>query len=151
MDGMLGREAVRDKLHYVWWTAFYMGLSTLFPWNMLITVTGYWNYKLRNVTDDSNPGDSDQLTELQKIYNSYLAIAANVPNAIFVILTALFGYKFNMKLQIFGSQAMISIIFSVVSVLAIVNTDDWQETFLYLNLALIAVLVCFNGILQGKV
>ena len=40
--------------------------------------------------------------DLQVIYNSYLAIAANVPNAFFVILTALLGHKFNTKLQVWS-------------------------------------------------
>jgi len=161
---------VGDRWNYVWLTAFYAGLASLFPWNMLITVTGYWNYKLRNVTDDHGDiyltsGDANltstttasvqdnpevKLTELQVIYNSYLSIAANVPNAILVILTALFGHKFNMKLQIFGSQVAISLLFCAVSALAIVDSDSWQEAFLYANLALIAVITSFNGILQGS-
>jgi len=167
-DNMLGSEdrrspassyRGRDRWNYVWWTAYYSGLASLFPWNMLITVTGYWNYKLRNVTldDDATPSVGNngtyeedlKLTELQVIYNSYLAIAANVPNSIAVILTALFGYKYSTKLQIFGSQVMISLLFAIVSALAIVNSDEWQEAFLYTNLALIATLTLFNGVLQG--
>ena len=44
-------------------------------------------------------GDTDKLSDLQIIYNSYLAIAANVPNAVFVILTAFFGHRFNTKVR----------------------------------------------------
>lgn len=35
---------------------------------------------------------------------SYLAIASNVPNATFIVLHAIFGQKFSMKLRIVGSQ-----------------------------------------------
>ena len=49
----------------------------------------------------TRPGD------LQVIYNSYLAIACNVPNAFFVILTALLGHKFNTKLQVWLSPTQL--------------------------------------------
>ena len=87
---------VTDRWNYVWFTSMYAGLASLFPWNMLITVTGYWMYKLRDVSADDG-GGGDKLTDLQVIYNSYLAIAANVPNAFFVILTAFLGHRFNTK------------------------------------------------------
>ena len=45
--------------------------------------------------------------DLQVIYNSYLAIACNVPNAFFVILTALLGHKFNTKLQVWLSPTQL--------------------------------------------
>ena len=86
---------VKDRWNYVKMTSLYAGLTSLFPWNMLITVTGYWNYKLRDVSADG--GDSGKLSDLQVIYNAYLAIAANVPNAVFVILTAFLGHRFNTK------------------------------------------------------
>ena len=104
----------RDHHHLVYWSAFFIGMSILFPWNILITVTTYWNYKFRNVSLDGVNGttklhsddadDDESLTELQKLYNSYLAIASNVPNATFVILHALVGHKFSMNLRVYGSQ-----------------------------------------------
>ena len=84
------------------------------------------------------------------IYNSYLAIACNVPSAFFVILAALLGHKFNTKLRIIGSQFFIILVFIVISSLTLVDTDSWQKTFLDLNLPLIAVMVSFSGVLQGS-
>ena len=52
-------------------------------------------------------------------------------------------------MQIIGSQVFIIMVLLVVSALALVDTDSWQNTFLDLNLTLIAVLTSFNGILQG--
>ena len=43
-------------------------------------------------------------TELQKLFASYVAIASNVPNATFIILHAIFGHLFSMKLRLYGSQ-----------------------------------------------
>lgn len=99
--------SMKDRRHFVYISAFFIGMVILFPWNILITVTTYWNYKFRNVSLDNvatNTTDNEEaLTDLQKLYNSYLAIASNIPNATFVILHALFGHHFNIKLRLYGS------------------------------------------------
>ena len=104
----------QDRYNIIYWSMFFIGMSIYFPWNILITVTSYWNYKLRDVRndnmsliysgDDAADEDEETLTELQKIYNSYLAIASMVPNAIVMILHAFLGHKFSMKLRLYGSQ-----------------------------------------------
>ena len=101
-------QSIKDRHNFVFASAFFLGIVILFPWNVLITVTSYWNYKFRNVTLDNNetiidPADEDELTDLQLLYGTYLAIASNVPNATFVILHALFGHHFNIKLRLYGS------------------------------------------------
>ena len=104
---------IKDRYHFVYGSAFFIGIVSLFPWNMLITVTDYWNYKFRNVSLDNEKtaqtaeNKETGLTDLQKIYSSYLAIAANVPKATFVILHALFGHHFRMNLRLYGSQVTI--------------------------------------------
>ena len=104
----ISSQDTKDRYHFVFISASFLGVVILFPWNILITVTSYWNYKFRNVSLDNNedivdPSDEDELTELQLLYTSYLAIASNVPNATFVILHALFGHHFNIKLRLYGS------------------------------------------------
>ena len=107
------KTPIKDRYHFVYGSAFFIGMVILFPWNILITVTTYWNYKFRNVsldnqtTKQADENEEETLTELQKLYNSYLAIAANVPNATFVILHALFGHHFSRKLRLYGSQVNI--------------------------------------------
>ena len=111
------KTPIKDRYHLVYWSAFFIGMSILFPWNILITVTSYWNYKFRNVSLDnvstevsiSDNEEEETLTELQKLYNSYLAIASNVPNATFVILHALWGHRFGMKLRVYAAQVSVFI------------------------------------------
>ena len=110
--GTCSNKTIKDRYHFVYGSAFFIGMVILFPWNILITVTTYWNYKFRNVSLDNatveEPINEDEaLTDLQYLYNTYLAIAANVPNATFVILHALFGHHFNIKLRLYGSQVTI--------------------------------------------
>ena len=107
------KKLIKDRYHFVYGSAFFIGMVILFPWNILITVTTYWNYKFRNISLDNETIETtdeikdEALTELQKQYNSYLAIASNVPNATLVILHALLGHHFSLKLRLYGSQESI--------------------------------------------
>lgn len=49
-------SGVQDRNHVVYWIVFFTGLVILLPWNILITVNGYWDYKFRNVSLDSTNG-----------------------------------------------------------------------------------------------
>ena len=131
----ISSQATKDRYHFVFISASFLGVVILFPWNILITVTSYWNYKFRNVSIDNNedivdPSDEDELTDLQLLYTSYLAIASNVPNATFVILHALFGHHFNIKLRLYGS--LVSIFGSNnVSKLSALMENIENETVIY--------------------
>ncbi len=46
------RHALFCRNARVYWIVFYTGLVMLLPWNILITVNGYWDYKFRNTTLD---------------------------------------------------------------------------------------------------
>ena len=99
----------KDKHNLVFWIAFLIGFTTLLPWNILITVTGFWDYKFRNISrDERNETLEDEegavKTDLQKLFASYVAIASNVPNATFIILHAIIGHRFSMKIRLYGSQ-----------------------------------------------
>ena len=64
------------------------------PWNFFISVSDYWMYKFRNVTDvsyESANATDAVLTPLQKKWNSYLSIASMVPRVGFLVINAAFG------------------------------------------------------------
>ena len=46
----------------------------------------YFVYKLRNTTADDDDDDPEHQTHLQTMFESYLAIAAMVPNVLFMFL-----------------------------------------------------------------
>ena len=71
---------------------YYIGMTLMFPYMMLITVTDFWNYKFRNTSLPWN-ASATVLTEKQTQFPGYIAITGNAPLALFVILTAIFGYK----------------------------------------------------------
>lgn len=95
------KEVPKDRLDLIYWCIYYVGLVILLPWNILITVNGYWDYKFRDL---NATGEDTGQTQIQKEFTAYLSIAANVPNALFVILHALIGHWFSMRLRILGSQ-----------------------------------------------
>ena len=95
----------KDKFNFVFWVVFLIGFTILLPWNILITVEGFWNYKFRNISLD-NVEEAEDLpdSDLQKLFGSYVAIASNVPNATFIVLHAIIGHRIPMKLRLYGSQ-----------------------------------------------
>ena len=98
-------EVPKDKWNFVFWVVFLIGFTILLPWNILITVEGFWNYKFRNVSLDGLNGTEDLPdSDLQKAFGSYVAIASNVPNATFIVLHAIVGHRIPMPLKLYGSQ-----------------------------------------------
>ena len=96
----------KDKWNFVFWVVFLIGFTILLPWNILITVEGFWHYKFRNVSLDSVEEANETLpdSDLQKRFGSYVAMASNVPNATFIILHAIIGHRISMKLRLYVSQ-----------------------------------------------
>ena len=66
-----------------------VGMTTLLPWNFFISLTNFWDYKFRNVSEIAKTNGSTAKTDLQKEFTSYLSISSTVPNATFVIINAL--------------------------------------------------------------
>ena len=108
-DDMAGTE-IADRRNFISVAVFLVGVVLLLPWNMTTTVSGYWEFKFRNVTpvpeDDVTDDDDDPTTktELQKMFYAYLSIAMTVPNAVTIILHAVFGHMVGMRLRIFGTK-----------------------------------------------
>ena len=112
-----------DKFNAVAFSFFYLGMCSMLPWNILISITSFWNYKFRdtnqtlplpyfitNVTSsfqDSNssfPGSIAGFhfgvsppvikpTEMQLSFPSYVSIASNIPGAITTLLHSGYGQR----------------------------------------------------------
>ena len=54
---------------------------------------------------------------MQKNFGAYLAIASNVPNAIFVILNAAYGQRFPFVRRVLASSSVVIVFFIAVTVL----------------------------------
>ena len=149
----------KDNYHVVYIVFFLMGISTMLPWNFFIALNNFWNYRFRNVSINShsdmvnnvNSSHTPPHTELQKEFTSYLSIASNVPNAIVVILNAMYGHLIPVRKRIVYSTAIIIFLFSLITCLSLTDSDAWQTTFLYVILTLVVLVSAHSSILTGSV
>ena len=140
----------KDKYNFVFWVTFLIGFTILLPWNILITVEGFWNYKFRNVTwDDLNNATDLPQSDLQKLFGSYVAMASNIPNATFIVLHAILGHKIPMKWRLYGSQIGMIVTLTFITIVAKLDSDLWQDSFLYLIIAGIVFVNAFSAVFQG--
>lgn len=144
----------------------------MMPWDMMVTVNGYWYYKFRNTSLDgmtfaplnsSTPG----LTRRQKEFESYISIASSVPSSITVIAHALFGNRFSIhgramvieileeirntgKLGI-SKVSLVGMIttFTGIIVLAYLDSDDWATLFLIFNLTFAVIINIFRALFRA--
>lgn len=56
----------KDKMRRVWLVFYMLGMTTLLPWNFFIAVNDYWNFKFRDIVNNTTH------TQLQKEFTSYL-------------------------------------------------------------------------------
>ncbi len=90
-------------------------MCTMMPWNFLISVTSFWDFKFRNVTYAPGPvplptgppvpmhdhndfpydddDDDGRRTAMQVAFPSYLAIASNIPGAMTTLAHSIFGQR----------------------------------------------------------
>jgi len=145
------RPSVKDGYRKVWIVFYILGMTTLLPWNFFIAVNDYWNYKFRDVSNSTSSSESCEgsQTMLQKEFTSYLAIASNIPNAIFVILNVIYGQKFRLNVRIMGSLTVMATLFIGVLIMTRIDSDLWQGWFLASTLLIVVFLNICTAIFQG--
>ena len=89
-----------------------VGMTTLLPWNFFISLTNFWDYKFRNVSEIAKTNGSTAKTDLQKEFTSYLSISSTVPNATFVIINAL-GTIHILRKDVYKGQIISNCLFGV--------------------------------------
>lgn len=142
----------KDRYWLSWFIFCLLGMGCLLPWNFFISVSDYWMYKFRNVSD-TNHGSANTtdavLTPLQKKWNSYLSIASMIPNVTFLLLNAAFGHRFRTHPRLFVAMAVIIVMFILADVLSAINTDGFQDVFLYTTIASVAIISSGVSVFQG--
>jgi len=152
MDGKVGKDAPNDPCKLVYAIFFWLGIGTLLPWNMFITVNAYWDHKYRNVTETSNGTiKSTETEDLASMWPGYLAVSSMVPNVLFLILNGVFGHRFKTQPRLLVSLVMVILLFIFTSVMVQVDTDEWQSDFMYLTLASVVIININSAIFQGGI
>jgi equilibrative nucleoside transporter 1/2/3 len=145
-------DGPKDPCRMVQAIFFWLGIGTLLPWNMFITVNAYWDHKFRNVTEESNGTIlSEETEDIAAMWPGYLAVASMVPNVTFLILNGVFGHRFKTQPRLLASLILVIILFIFTSVMVQIDTDAWQSYFLYLTLASVVIININSAIFQGGI
>ena len=140
----------KDRYWLVWIIFCLLGMGCLLPLNIFISVSDYWMYKFRDVTDDTTNGE---LTQLQKKWNSYNSIASMVPRVPFLLINAAFGHRFRTYPRLFIATVVVIVMLILADVLSAMNTDNFQDVFFYTMIVSIVVtssgVSVFRGALFG--
>ena len=140
--------APKDRKRLVYLIFYYTGLAILFPYSMIIAITDFWNYKLR---DTSVPYDSSgPLTEAQKQLPSQLAMAGNVPLTALVLLTLVLGHRVGLRTRLLAAVTVETLAIGGVLLLAWLDTDTWQPLLVSLTIALTALCSAANAVFQAS-
>ncbi|KAG8323372.1 epsin [Homalodisca vitripennis] len=134
----------------VYITFYLLGTTVLLPWFFFITAEEYWMYKFRKL-----PGNltsiigTEEKTDLQASFNSYISIASTVPSTIFLIIYPMCSHKIPLNVRMVGSFASLLVFFIVTTVFVEINTDQWQDTFFLLTIVIVVLLNIASAILQS--
>lgn len=93
-------------------------------------------------------GGGEKLTDLQIAWNSYLSIASMIPNVTFLKLNAIFGHHFPTQPRLVAANVIIILMCIFTAVMADLNTDAWQDIFLYLTLVSVVIINIMVAIYQ---
>jgi len=138
----------RHKLVYIIFV--WLGVGTLLPWNFFITQTSYWNHRYRDLKCEPNATPECQPNnEMQKMWNSKMAVASMIPNVTMLILNAVFGHRFKTQPRLLVSLVLVIILFAVTAGLAKIETDSWQSSFMTLTLVTVVFINLNAAIFQG--
>jgi len=151
-----------DRFRMIYLIFGWLGIGTLLPWNMFITVSAYWDYKWgtvecggttlsdANVTLCSRPSPigADKNDE-QISWNSNMAMASMVPNVAFLLLNASFGHHFKTTPRLLVSLIFVILLFGLTCGMTKLDTDQWQDNFWTGTIISIVLININSAIFQG--
>lgn len=153
-----------DRRNLIYVIFVWLGVGTLLPWNFFITQNSYWNYRFRHITLENEETETDginitvtatnnnsrsDLSDMQKMWNSKMAVASMIPNVTILILNAIFGHRFKTQPRLLVSLVLVIILFGFTAGMAKVDTDTWQSDFMTLTLVTVVLINLNAAIFQG--
>lgn len=133
----------RFSLNYI--VFYFLGMTSILPWNFILMAEDYWLHKFRNVSSNN----SDILTPRQEELQADLSMSSAIPSTIFLILNVMYGHKIKLKYRMIGSYAMMTLLMSLTTLFVNVNTDTWQDEFFYITLGIVIAINAASSIACG--
>ncbi|XP_041988324.1 equilibrative nucleoside transporter 3 [Aricia agestis] len=143
-------EAPRDRYRMVYFLFYLFGITSLVPWNFMITANDYWMYKFRDTTPH-NLTIFVRKTQFQTEFTSYLNVATAIPNLIFLVLNSLYGHWVSVKCRLQGSLIVVTLAFLVTTAFVQVDTDEWQNTFFIITMVTVVIMTAASAIFIGGI
>lgn len=134
-----------DRWNRCYLSFCFLGVCTLLPWNFFMSANAYWNYKFRNTTDIAD------VTDWQEKFETYLAIAAFIPNVFILLLASLLTKVFSAKSRLLTSSLFMGLIFTGTAALVLVDTDEYQYTFFIGTLVSVVFINGSSAVMQSGV
>ena len=75
-------------------------------------------------------------------------ISGNVPLAVFVLITTVFGYKVHLRTRLLASSLIMIICFIIIQIMASLDTDSNQQALLVIILVVNTIYSSVNAIFQ---
>ncbi|XP_074662861.1 equilibrative nucleoside transporter 2-like [Tubulanus polymorphus] len=130
---------IKDRYNYVFIIVLIEGIGFILPWQLFMSSKAYFiDYKLLPA------GNADYRIN----FLSYAGLASQIPNAILNFLN-LFTEKTgnaNANGRITASILIMSGLFGVTVAFAIIDTTDFEETFFFITLVIIAFVNMCSGV-----
>lgn len=149
-----------DRCKIVFIILLIHGIGTLMPWNMFINAEEYFRkYKLMPALNGANTTDAFdrdigeiELNSLRKNFLSYLGSASQLPNALFSGLNLVVNLgSGNLRLRVNLSLATEAAIFTLTTILAVVDSYRWPGAFFYITMISVVLLNMAGGVYQNCV
>jgi len=154
-----GSAGPEDKHKLVYVVFVLLGVGTLLPWNFFISVSAYWNFKYRSqnetydeyttVNEETGRTDFPAFNSMQSGWGPQVSAASMVPNVTIMLLNAVFGHRFRTQPRLLVSLILVIGLFAVTSGLCLVDSDGWQQTFLYVTIASVVFININAAIFQS--
>ncbi|CAK1549402.1 unnamed protein product [Leptosia nina] len=138
-------EEPLDRYRIVYFLFYLFGITSLVPWNFLITANDYWMYKFRDV-EPNNLTMFVRKTQFQAEFTSYLNVATAIPNLVFLILNSIYGHLVSVRSRLLGSLIVVTLSFIVTTSLVMVDTDEWQNTFFIVTMVTVVIMTAASAI-----
>lgn len=139
------QNAPEDRFNLNYIVFYFLGMTSILPWNFILMAQDYWLHKFRNISANN----SDILTPRQEELQADLSMSSAIPSTIFLILNVMFGYKIKLKYRMIGSYAIMSALMALTTMFVNINTDTWQDEFFHITILIVIAINAASSIACG--
>ncbi|CAL8100335.1 unnamed protein product [Calicophoron daubneyi] len=141
------RNAPEDRYNLAYIILFISGVGALLPWNFFITDIPYFQYKLRNTSDNSSVLDPDHMTSSQVLFGNYLTLCSMIPLALTNICSLVIAkWMGSFTRYICGSVVVLLMFILTVSLIPVYLPE---QAFLGVTLSSVVLINIGNALAQG--